>query len=142
MAMTILVVDDQENMCWILSKVLSDAGFSVITAHTAREALSLVDENVPSAAVIDFRLPDGNGLDLLLDLRKRHTGLLCVLITSYGSGKLRQEALELGFDAYFDKPFDNDALVTALRKAPKHQTRRIRRPTGEEGEDSKCKMRH
>ena len=117
--MTILIVDDQENMCWILSKVLSDAGFSVVAAHTAREALSMIDKQVPSAAVIDFRLPDGNGLDLFLDLRKRYGDLLCVLITSYGSGKLREDALELGFDAYFDKPFDNNALVAALGKASK-----------------------
>ena len=63
-------------MCWVLSKVLSDAGFSVIAVHTAREALSMVDKDVPSAAVIDFRLPDANGLDLFLDLRKRHRDFL------------------------------------------------------------------
>lgn len=114
--MTILVVDDQDNLCWILSKVLSDAGFSVRTANTAREALSIADEGGISAAVIDFRLPDGNGLDLFLQLREREGNLLCVLITSYGSDQLREEALELGFDAYFDKPFDNSAFVAVLKE--------------------------
>ena len=124
-------------MCWILSKVLSDAGFSVIAAHTAREALSMVDKQVPAAAVIDFRLPDGNGLDLFQDLRMRHGNLPCVLITSYGSGKLREEALGLGFDAYFDKPFNNNAFVAALNKASKHQTRKSRKSREEEGENRK-----
>ena len=115
--MTILVVDDQENMCWILSKVLSDAGFSVRTANTAREALSIADKDRISAAIIDFRLPDSNGFDLFLDLRKRDRNLPCVLITSHGSSELREEALKLGFDAYFDKPFDNGVLVAAIRQA-------------------------
>jgi DNA-binding NtrC family response regulator len=114
---TILVVDDQENMCWILSKVLSDTGFSVKTANTAREALSIADKKELSAAIIDYRLPDGNGFDLFLDLRKRDRDLPCVLITSYGSSELREQALKLGFDAYFDKPFDNGILVAAIRKA-------------------------
>jgi DNA-binding NtrC family response regulator len=117
--MTILVVDDQENMCWILSKVLLDAGFSVKTAGTVKEACSIASDGGISAAVIDFRLPDGNGLDLFTELRKPCRNLPCILITSYGSKKLREEALELGFDAYFDKPFDNNALVAALGKSLK-----------------------
>ena len=118
---TILIVDDQQNMCWILSKVLSDAGFSVKSANTAREARSIAGKGGLSAAVIDFRLPDGDGLGLFLDLREQNENLPCVLITSYGSSELRQEALERGFDAYFDKPFDNAALVATLQKALKRK---------------------
>jgi len=113
----ILIVDDQENMCWILSKILSKEGFSVKTAHTAKEALSIADTSEISAAVLDFRLPDGNGLDLFLELKKRNGNLVGVLITSYGSKKLREEASVLGFIAFFDKPFDNHALITALKEA-------------------------
>ena len=113
----ILIVDDQENMCWILSKILSKEGFSVKTAHTAKEALLIADTSEISLAILDFRLPDGNGFDLFLDLKKRNQNFPCVLITSYGSKKLREEASELGFTAYFDKPFDNRALVTALKGA-------------------------
>ena len=121
MDVTVLIVDDQENMCWILSKVLSDAGFSVKSANTAGEARSIARKGRLSAAVIDFRLPDGDGLSLFLDLREKNENLSCVLITSYGSSKLRQEALERGFDAYFDKPFDNAALVATIQKALKRK---------------------
>lgn len=117
--MMILVVDDQENMCWILSKVLSDAGFSVKTAGTAGEALSIVANSTVSAAIIDYRLPDKNGLNLFSEMRKRHPQIQGVFITSYGSRQLREEALRLGFHAYFDKPFDNRALVVALQEALK-----------------------
>jgi len=111
----ILVVDDQEGMCWVLSKVLSDAGFSVETAGTAKEALSIATNNRVSAAVIDYRLPDRNGVDLFLELRNRNPKIQGVLITSYGSKELREKALQLGFHAYLDKPFQNQALITALQ---------------------------
>ncbi len=111
----ILVVDDQKSMCWVLSKVLSEAGFSVETAGTAKEALSITTNNKILAAVIDYRLPDKNGFELFLGLKKLNPKILGVLITSYGSKELREEALRLGFYAYFDKPFQNQAFVTALQ---------------------------
>ncbi len=114
--MTILVVDDQENMCWILSKLLSNAGFYVETAHTAKEALAIAAKGDTSAAIIDYRLPDDNGFNLFLNLRKQNNNIPCILITSYGSAKLREKALALGFDNYFDKPFDNNTLVIAIKK--------------------------
>jgi len=115
--MIVLIVDDQENMCWILSKILSNAGFSVKTANTAKEAISIANENKISAAIIDYRLPDSNGFDLFLDLKKQNENLPCLLITSYGSSKLSEDAFKLGFDAYFDKPFDNGVLIAALKKS-------------------------
>ncbi|MFQ6066085.1 MAG: response regulator [bacterium] len=111
----ILVVDDQQSMCWVLSKVLSEAGFSVKTAGTAKEALSIATNNKILATVIDYRLPDKNGFDLFLELRNRNPKIPGVLITSYGSRELREKALGLGFHAYFDKPFQNQALVAALQ---------------------------
>jgi len=111
----ILVVDDQESMCWILSKVLQEAGFSVTTVGTAKEALSIANNNRVSATIIDYRLPDKNGLDLFLELRKLKPKIQGVLITSYGSKEIREKALQLGFHAYFDKPFQNQALIAALQ---------------------------
>lgn len=113
----ILVIDDQRNMCWILSKVLSDAGFEVKTANTVKEALAIADKYEVSAAIIDFRLPDGNGLDLFLQLRKKDGKVPGILITSYGSSTLYKEAIKLGFFAYVDKPFDNKLLITTVKEA-------------------------
>ena len=113
--MLILVVDDQENMCWILSKVLENAGFTVETAGTVAKALAIAAHQPPDAVIIDYRLPDQNGFELFVELRKHQPTLPGVLITSYGSKKLREAALRLGFVAYFDKPFDNQALIAALQ---------------------------
>jgi DNA-binding NtrC family response regulator len=121
----ILIVDDQKNMCWILSKVLTDAGFAVVTAETAAEALAIAAHGEVRAAIIDYRLPDQNGLTLFAALQQYHPQLLGVLITSYGSGQLREEALRRGFHAYVDKPVDNRTLVAALQallKRPRTST--------------------
>ena len=112
--MTILVVDDQKNMCWILSKILSEAGFSVEIVGTAEDALSLVADGRISAVIIDYRLPDMDGLHLFSEIRRYNPKIPAVLITSYGSKQLREDALQLGFSAYFDKPFDNHTLITSL----------------------------
>jgi len=116
----ILIVDDQESMCWVLSKVLRGAGFSVETAGTAKEALSIATNNKILATIIDYRLPDKNGFDLFRELRNRNPKILGVLITSYGSKELQEKALRLGFYAYFDKPFQNQALIAALQACLKN----------------------
>ena len=115
--MRVLVVDDQKNMCWILDKILSAAGLAVATAETVAAALAIAAHEEVCAAVIDYRLPDGDGLSLFKALRQRQPQLPAVLITSYGSTQLRDQALRHGFHAYFDKPFDNHALLVALQAA-------------------------
>lgn len=113
--MIVLVVDDQKSMCWILSKILSEAGFTVKTAGTAGEAVSVVAGAGVSVAVIDYRLPDMSGLDLFSELKKQCPPIPAVLISSYGSKQLREEALRLGFSAYFDKPLDNHSFVLSIQ---------------------------
>lgn len=115
MAGKILIVDDQANMCWILSKILVEAGFSVETAHTGSKALAIVARGGIAAAIVDYRLPDMNGIDLFNAMQSVSPHIPAILITSYGSKAIREEALQAGFGEYFDKPFRNQALVDALR---------------------------
>jgi DNA-binding response OmpR family regulator len=115
--MSILIVDDQKDMCWILSKVLAEAGFDVETATSATEALEKAEHRRIHAAIIDYRLPDRNGLTLFEILRKSTPTLPGILITSYGSNGLRQLALNQGFSAYLDKPFSNSTLLAHLKAA-------------------------
>ncbi|MBI3327180.1 MAG: response regulator [Nitrospinae bacterium] len=115
MAGKILIVDDQANMCWILSKILVEAGFSVETAHTGSKALSIIARGGIAAAIVDYRLPDMNGIELFDTIKSAYWKIPAILITSYGSKTLREEARRAGFAEYFDKPFRNQALVATLR---------------------------
>jgi CheY-like chemotaxis protein len=110
----VLVVDDQENMCWVLSKVLSEAGYRVQTARSGKEALQVCANGEVTVAIIDYRLPDMNGVELFRQANGTRRPMVGILITSYGSPSLRKEALATGFLAYFDKPLSHKKLLECL----------------------------
>ena len=112
----ILVVDDEKDLCWILRKVLSGAGYRVRTASKGQEALRVCAGEEVTVAIIDYRLPDMNGIELFQQLNGTHQPLVGILITSYGSPKLREEVAAAGFHAYFDKPFLHKKLLECLEK--------------------------
>lgn len=116
MSKTILIVDDDKNMCWILSKLFSEEGFKVKSATSAKEALLLIEGERISVAVLDYRLPDMNGIELFEHIKRKYCLIPSILITSYGSKQLREEATEAGLFAYLDKPFSNQELIHIIRE--------------------------
>ena len=110
----ILVADDEEDLCWILRKVLSEAGYRVRTARTGKEALQVCADEEVTVAIIDYRLPDMSGLELFQQLNGARQPMVGILITSYGSPKLREEAGAIGFLTYFDKPLSHKKLLEYL----------------------------
>jgi len=103
-------------MCWILRKVLSEAGYRVRTARTGKEALQVCADEEAMVGIIDYRLPDMNGIKLFQQLNGTGRSMDGILITSYGSPKLREEAQSVGFCAYLDKPFSHQKLLECLDK--------------------------
>ncbi len=110
----ILVVDDQENMCWVLSKLLSERGHIVRTAQSGARALRLLDDFDCQVAVVDYRLPDYAGIALIQAMTSRLPPMKAILMTSYGSVSVRRQAVEEGVLAYFDKPFKNDLMIETI----------------------------
>ena len=115
-ASLILVVDDEKDLCWILRKVLSEAGYRVRTVGTGKEALQVCAEEEVTAAIIDYRLPDTNGIKLFQQLNGTGRPMVGILITSYGSPKLREEAEAVSFLTYFDKPLSHKKLLECLNR--------------------------
>lgn len=114
--MKILIVDDEAGMCWILSRILSREGFTVQAAQTATEALRIIEREPISAAIINYHLPEINGLELFNQIREHGQQIPSLLITAYGSKELEEAALQSGFQAYVEKPFDNQRLVDQVRR--------------------------
>ena len=110
----ILVVDDQENMCWVLSRLLSERGHEVRTAQRGVRALEALADFDCQVAVVDYRLPDSNGIALLIEMTARRPRLLPILMTSYGSDALRQRVVKARLFAYLDKPFRNDLMIETV----------------------------
>jgi DNA-binding NtrC family response regulator len=113
----ILVVDDQENLCWVLSRVLSERGHLVRTAQTSAQALRLASVFPCQVAIVDYRLPDGSGIAVIERLRAEVPGIRAILMTSYGSLALHEEIRSLGLHAFFDKPFVNGQMVDSVEAA-------------------------
>ena len=113
----ILVVDDQENLCWVLSRVLSERGHVVRTAQTSAQALRLASVFPCHVAIVDYRLPDGSGIALIGRLRAEVPGIRAILMTSYGSLALHEEIRSMALHAFFDKPFVNGQMVDSVEAA-------------------------
>lgn len=109
----VLVVDDLENMCWILSKLLTERGHLVRSAGSRASALRLLDDFDCQVAVVDYRLPDSNGIALIDEMVARRPKLKAILMTSYGNVALRDQAAAKSV-FYFDKPFENDLMIATI----------------------------
>ncbi len=113
----VLVVDDQENICWVLAKLLSERGHTVRTAQSGGAALAAIATFECDVAVVDYRLPDRDGCSLILEMTRRVPDLRAILMTSYGNASLREIVSQGRAYAYFDKPFNNAAVVRVVEDA-------------------------
>jgi len=111
----LLVVEDEARIAAFLVKGLTAHGYAVDHARTAAEALSLTEEIEFALVVLDLRLPDADGLDVLRTLRSRGADLPVVVLTARGDVGDRVEGLELGADDYLTKPFVFDELLARVR---------------------------
>ena len=114
----ILIVDDNDDAAQSLALILRLEGNEVCTAGDGEEALGLLDEFVPQAAVLDIGLPRMNGYELAAALRSdpRTRSAVLVALTGYGRGPDRKRALAAGFDEHLVKPVELDALLTTLNR--------------------------
>ncbi len=112
----ILVVDDEELIRWSLEQILLSEGHRVVVAADGAEALARMEEGVPDLCLLDLKLPDIDGLQLLPQLRARAPGLQVVVMTAYGSAEIEREARALGALDFLRKPVDPGVLCLRLRE--------------------------
>jgi two-component system response regulator RegA len=110
----LLVVDDDVPHRSRLCRALRERGLEVAEAGSAADALVVAERFRPARAVLDLRMEDGSGLDLLADLRREHRELACVVLTGYGSIATALEAMRRGAVDYLTKPADADEVLRAF----------------------------
>jgi two-component system NtrC family response regulator len=109
---TILVIDDQSDMGWIMSHIFGDRGDKVIASRSGKEGLRKLNERKDFDLVfLDVKLPDLNGLDVLEQIKKASPHTKVIIITAFGSPEARQQALERGASAFLDKPIQIDEMT-------------------------------
>jgi DNA-binding response OmpR family regulator len=104
----VLIVDDEETLTWSMAKSLSKDRdkYEVMIANNGKEALNLFKKNRIDLLISDIRMPDINGLDLLVRIKKEHPETKVIIMTAYGSSDVQKEANRRGSLFYIEKPFE------------------------------------
>ncbi|KJK02222.1 response regulator transcription factor [Pseudomonas nicosulfuronedens] len=111
----LLLIDDDVELCELLTTWLTQEGFSIRAAHDGAQARAALGSRAPDAVVLDVMLPDGSGLELLKSLRSDHPDLPVLMLSARGEPLDRILGLELGADDYLAKPCDPRELTARLR---------------------------
>jgi len=111
---TLLIVEDDQSFQQRLAKALEQRGFTVTTADSVAAGLLQVETATPAFAVVDMRLGDGNGLDVISALKRRRPEARAIILTGYGNIATAVTAVKLGAVDYLAKPADADDVVAAL----------------------------
>ncbi|MEM2081456.1 MAG: response regulator [Candidatus Bathyarchaeia archaeon] len=120
-AARILVIDDDENIRKVLKTILEDEGYIVDTAETAKESIEKSENSFYNVALIDVRLPDMEGIELLPKLRDTKPKMRKVIVTGYPTLQNAIAAVNKGADAYIVKPFEVDKILETIREQLKKQ---------------------
>jgi two-component system response regulator RegA len=111
---SLLLVDDDRPFLTRLARAMEIRGFQVETAETVAEAIAKVRMKAPAFAVVDMRLNDGNGLDVISAIRERREDARALILTGYGNIATAVTAVKLGAVDYLSKPADADDIFAAL----------------------------
>ena len=114
---SILIVDDEENACKVLARIFGKIGYDVATAVTGREAIETARSRAFDAALVDIRLPDMEGVELIAVLKAHHPAIVVVMVTGCGSVQTAERAVKEGAAAYILKPLDMDKVLSTLDAA-------------------------
>jgi two-component system response regulator RegA len=115
---SLVIVDDDRAFLQRLARAMETRGFQVRTGHSVAEGLDLIRQKPPAFAVIDMRLEDGNGLDVIAELARMRPNSRAIVLTGYGNIATAVSAVKLGAIDYLAKPADADDVTDALLAPP------------------------
>ena len=120
---SLLILDDDDPLRGRLSRAMEKKGFAVREAKSVSEGLEIVRKSPPNFAVVDLRLEDGNGLDVIKELSKKKSDCRIVMLTGYGNLPTAVAAVKAGAIDYIAKPVDADDVESALLAAPESKAK-------------------
>src|SRR5947199_2701921 len=111
---TLLIVEDDKSFLQRLARAMEGRGFSVATAESVADGLGHLETMSPAFAVVDMRLADGNGLEVISALKRRRPDARAIILTGHGNIATAVNAVKMGAVDYLAKPVDADDVVAAL----------------------------
>jgi two-component system OmpR family response regulator len=112
--MKALIIDDEIDICYLLSSILKNKDVYPEYVNTLSEAAVALETNSPSIIFLDNHLPDGMGMDFIRYIKKNSPNTKIVMITAYDNSSDRNKALQLGADGFIGKPFTRDTIYQAV----------------------------
>jgi DNA-binding NtrC family response regulator len=122
----ILIIDDDENIRKVLTTILEDEGYDVESVDTAKKAIERTRRKFYNLALIDIRLPDMEGIELLTKMKNTTPKIRKIIITGYPTLQNAVEAVNRGADAYIMKPFDMEKVLEEIKDQLKKQQKEKR----------------
>ena len=117
----IIVVDDQDSIRHFVTKALEADGFTVTAAGSVRECRDVLEQRMPDLALLDLKLPDGTGLELLREIKRTQSEVPIILMTAFGELETAVEAMSAGAFWFVKKPFQNEELLALVNRALESQ---------------------
>ena len=117
----IIIIDDDESIRKILSTILEEEGYMVDTANNGKEGIRKTNDNCYDLALIDMRLPDIEGIDLLLKIKDTTPRMRKIIITGFPTIQNAMEAVNRRADAFILKPFEVEKVLQTIREQLKKQ---------------------
>jgi len=110
-----LIVDDEEDLCWLLTSALQSKGYNVSVANSIIKGIACLKKKVPNLVLLDLKLPDGNGMDMIPEIKAAAPQAVVVIISAYGSEEKRAEAKDQeGVHGFIDKPFTEEKILETI----------------------------
>src|SRR5438270_7415896 len=114
---SILIIDDDRDMCLLLKRFLSRHGYEVLESYNGKKALELLESIEPSLVMCDFRLEDMEGNVLLGKIKEKYPHLPVIIITGYSDIKIAVEVMKMGAYDYITKPLFPDEILVTIKQA-------------------------
>jgi DNA-binding NtrC family response regulator len=113
----ILIVDDEEYICEILSRLVEKEGFKSKMAYNGNMAMEMIHDKIPDVMLLDIKMPDKDGLEILKDAKEMDPDLPVIIITAHAEINGAVEAMRAGAHDYLAKPFDHNEVIRVVRRA-------------------------
>ena len=113
----VLIIDDEEKLRTLLARIIRLEGFTVLEAENLKAGGKLLEKEDVDVVLCDVKLPDGNGVDFVRDIKSRHTSIEIILLTAYGNIADGVKAMKNGAFDYITKGDDNDKIIPLLARA-------------------------
>ena len=135
----ILVVDDDKDMCHIISSILKEEGYKVDKAYDGEQAIKKIKAKDYNLMILDYKMPDIDGISVLKEVSQIAPSLKVIMISAYGSHSVRSMTKKLGAYRFLDKPFDlnrlikivKDALANPIRSKTSNGTKKVSQGRGQ-----------